>query len=108
MSDGGDNWRTRAACHDEVDLFNTTFEQSYPPDAPDTPSIRAARKVCAACTVAADCLLWALETGAEFGVWGGTTPPERESLAPIVRRLQFDTHSFGTDLEPIDSRMRAS
>jgi WhiB family redox-sensing transcriptional regulator len=104
-----DNWRHRAACRDEVDLFNTTFEQSYPAGVEDAAATTAARKVCAVCTVATDCLMWALTPpAAEFGMWAGLTPPERESLAPMVRRVRFDTHLSGADSAPVHGKMVAS
>lgn len=40
-----------------------------------------ARTVCARCPVREECLRMALELGAEFGVWGGTTPEERRRMA---------------------------
>jgi WhiB family redox-sensing transcriptional regulator len=43
-----------------------------------------ARAVCAACTVRADCLRWAITNNERFGVWGGTSERERRR---IKRRL---------------------
>jgi hypothetical protein len=43
----------------------------------------AARRICAACEVTAECLAFALatdETGYEHGVYGGRTPQERREL----------------------------
>jgi WhiB family redox-sensing transcriptional regulator len=42
--------------------------------------IAAAKAVCGSCSVAADCLIWALRTGQSEGVWGGHTPSERRRL----------------------------
>ncbi|MDT7585415.1 MAG: WhiB family transcriptional regulator, redox-sensing transcriptional regulator [Pseudonocardiales bacterium] len=42
--------------------------------------IAAAKAVCGRCSVAADCLVWALRTGQSEGVWGGHTPSERRRL----------------------------
>ena len=36
-----------------------------------------AKAVCAVCPVRAECLEWAVETGQDYGVWGGLDPAER-------------------------------
>ena len=41
---------------------------------------RAALVVCSTCSVADQCLDFALETRERFGVWGGTTERERKKL----------------------------
>lgn len=41
---------------------------------------RAAKVVCRACPVAAECLADALDNRTEFGVWGGMTERERRAL----------------------------
>jgi len=58
-AEGG--WGTRAAC---AGLTGAHID-------PD---------VCAACTVWADCLEYALTTGVDDGTWGGLTARERASL----------------------------
>ena len=45
----------------------------------------AAKKVCRACPVRIDCLLYATETEQEYGVWGGATEPERRRLGRKLR-----------------------
>jgi WhiB family transcriptional regulator, redox-sensing transcriptional regulator len=45
-----------------------------------------AQAICALCPVAADCLDWALRTGQDYGVWGGTSPEERRALRTIGHR----------------------
>jgi WhiB family redox-sensing transcriptional regulator len=42
--------------------------------------IETARRICTACTVAHDCLEFALATNQEAGIWGGTTEEERRKL----------------------------
>lgn len=42
--------------------------------------VEGARAVCVRCPVTAECLDWALRTGQDHGVWGGTTPEERRAL----------------------------
>ena len=42
--------------------------------------IGQARQVCAGCPVRTPCLEWALRSGQEAGVWGGTSEHERRAL----------------------------
>jgi WhiB family redox-sensing transcriptional regulator len=42
--------------------------------------IDQAKQVCAGCPVRAPCLEWALGSGQEAGVWGGTSEDERRAL----------------------------
>ena len=43
-------------------------------------SSAAAKAVCAACTVSADCLDWALVHGERFGIWGGLSERQRRKV----------------------------
>jgi WhiB family transcriptional regulator, redox-sensing transcriptional regulator len=43
-------------------------------------STREAKKVCAGCTVRAECLSYALENDERFGIWGGLSERERRKL----------------------------
>lgn len=43
-------------------------------------STREAKSVCARCTVAAECLTYALEHEERFGIWGGLSERERRRL----------------------------
>lgn len=49
-------------------------------------SARAAKRVCAACEVGAECLAYALDHGERFGIWSGRTERERRRLAQQQRR----------------------
>ena len=52
-------------------------------DAAALPALReiaAAKRVCARCRVAPECLDWALRSGQTSGVWGGTCEQERDAL----------------------------
>ena len=42
--------------------------------------IAEAKAICARCLVIAECLGYALATGQDAGVWGGTTEQERRAL----------------------------
>ena len=60
-------WVSGAACADDPELMF----------AEDLQSIAEAKRVCAACPVAAECLAYALDHAEPFGVWGGLTAEER-------------------------------
>lgn len=47
--------------------------------------IAEAKAVCRRCPVASECLAWALDTGQEFGVWGGMDEDERKPLSRARR-----------------------
>ena len=65
-------WVALAACRErDPELF---FAGSEGGDA------TAAQRICAGCPVRDQCLEWALDARAPFGVWGGTTEQERRRL----------------------------
>ena len=64
-------WYDRAACL-EVDA-DTFFPEKGG-------SSRPAKRVCAACTVRAECLAYALDNDERFGIWGGLSERERRQL----------------------------
>jgi WhiB family redox-sensing transcriptional regulator len=70
------DWRDSAACHDvEPDLFfpiGTT--------GPALQQINEAKRICETCPVREPCLRWALSSGEDSGIWGGTTGEERRAL----------------------------
>lgn len=43
-------------------------------------AVAPARRICARCKVLERCLEWAVETGQEHGVWGGTTRAQRDRI----------------------------
>lgn len=64
-------WQAAAACSGaDIDLF---FVDPLGDTGP-------AKQICAGCPVRAECLDFALVTRQDFGVWGGLSAPERESL----------------------------
>jgi WhiB family redox-sensing transcriptional regulator len=75
-------WVHRAKCRDvDPELFfpiGTT--------GPAAAQIEAAKQVCVSCTVRDECLEWALTTGQDAGVWGGTSEEERRSIRRARRR----------------------
>lgn len=70
------DWRDRAACRDEdPELFfpiGTT--------GPAATQVSTAKVVCQRCPSVEPCLTWALDTGQDAGVWGGTSEDERRAL----------------------------
>lgn len=68
------NWRTEAACKDvDTNVFFVEQGQSH--------LGQEAKRVCAGCSVVAECLLFALSSGDQTeGIWGGTTPTERARM----------------------------
>ncbi|HVA59618.1 MAG TPA: WhiB family transcriptional regulator [Mycobacteriales bacterium] len=70
-------WIDEAACRGmDTELFFA------PPGGGGVVSSRRALLVCESCPVQANCLHLALDNGEQYGVWGGTTPEQRE---PLVR-----------------------
>lgn len=47
----------------------------------------AAKKVCSVCRVRVECLLYALNQGEEWGIWGGLDEDERFAVRRGRRRL---------------------
>lgn len=79
------DWTTKAACQDaDPELFF--------PDSMDDAG--AAKRVCATCPVARECLRFALDTEQRWGIWGGSTARQRVRLQ---KRLA------GEEPEPVKS-----
>jgi WhiB family transcriptional regulator, redox-sensing transcriptional regulator len=71
-----EDWRDYAACrHADPELF-------FPIGTAGAGLVQAdrAKRVCAGCPVRAVCLDWALTTGQDVGIWGGTVPDERRAM----------------------------
>ena len=69
-------WMSKARCRDAAP------ETFFPNDGA---GVARARRVCANCDVAQDCLLYALDHGLEHGVWGGKSERERRRLRKVLR-----------------------
>jgi WhiB family redox-sensing transcriptional regulator len=71
-----DDWRRRALCRD------TSPELFFPigTTGPAVDQIGSAKRICAECPVTHECLEFAILTGQEAGIWGGTTEEERRAL----------------------------
>jgi WhiB family redox-sensing transcriptional regulator len=76
MKDDHTDWRHRAACRDEdPELFFPVSEMG-----PGARQVAQAKAVCARCPVRSECLSYALDTGLDYGIFGGTTEGERRKL----------------------------
>jgi WhiB family redox-sensing transcriptional regulator len=81
------DWRHDAACRDEdPELFFPVGTSG-----PALLQVTEAKSVCHRCTVASDCLAWALASGQDAGVWGGMSEDERRALKR--RRTHIGTRS---------------
>ena len=69
-------WMADALCRErpEVEFFVDVGEDVEP-----------AKAVCAGCLVKVECLAFALNTGVDHGVWGGTSPRARAALRKARR-----------------------
>jgi len=76
------DWVNNAKCREEdPELFFPIGSTG-----PAAIQVEAAKSVCMACDVRADCLEWALTTGQDAGVWGGLSEDERRALRRARRR----------------------
>ncbi|GAA4888653.1 hypothetical protein GCM10023237_02480 [Streptomyces coeruleoprunus] len=50
-----------------------------------------AKRVCGRCPVRDQCLRWALDTGQDHGVWGGTGEDERRTIRRRAARARKKT-----------------
>ena len=77
-------WRSRSACRGlPSDMFVSGELMSPAEEA-------AAKRVCAECAVAAECLSYAIVNAVRYGVWGGLTGEERR---PLRRQWLEDRHA---------------
>ncbi|MEV7166466.1 WhiB family transcriptional regulator [Streptomyces microflavus] len=81
------NWRAHSACRDEdPDLFFPIGTSG-----PALAQAEEAKAVCRRCPVMERCLQWALESGQDHGVWGGTDEEDRRRIKRrTARRGQAD------------------
>ncbi|MBG7704660.1 WhiB family transcriptional regulator [Streptomyces sp. MC1] len=81
------DWRHYAVCRGEdPDLFFPIGDTG-----PVLLQVREAKAVCARCPVIERCLQWALESGQDFGVWGGLSEAERRSMKRRAARNRVRT-----------------
>ena len=70
------DWRHQAACRDhDPELFFPIGSTG-----PAAVQVERAKSVCRSCRAVQACLEWAVESGQEAGVWGGTSEDERRAV----------------------------
>ena len=75
-ADAGVDFRHDAICRDEdPELFHPIGNSG-----PALAQTDAAKAVCRRCPVTTACLVWAIESGSDHGVWGGMSETERVAL----------------------------
>lgn len=88
---GQDNWREKAACKgQDPNLYIPEKKHSR-----DT--IHYDKTTCMSCPVQQQCLEYALKNRAKKGLWGGTTPKERDPLYHLYK----DEREYELDLQRI-------
>lgn len=103
----GHDWRKLAACRGQDPNI-------YVPEKKDKKDTKHYDKsICQGCVVRQECLDYALANRATKGLWGGTTPKEREKLYPLykgertyeldLQRILFPPKSDSRDLIVEDS-----
>jgi WhiB family transcriptional regulator, redox-sensing transcriptional regulator len=75
-TDFASDWRTRGACLSaDPELFFPISSAG-----PALAQLEQAKSICAGCPVRQQCLDFAVSTHQTHGVWGGTSPEERQSI----------------------------
>ena len=79
------DWHEKAACQgtDDSLFFGSSDETIRPPYT--LAEISNARRMCADCPVARECLTSALEHREEYGVWAGSTRRQRKAILIRVK-----------------------
>lgn len=80
-------WRDLALCLELVATGEADAGWWYEDSPGSSAKYQRARRICAGCPVADDCLAWALELPERFGLWGGKSPKERRAISRSRRRI---------------------
>jgi WhiB family transcriptional regulator, redox-sensing transcriptional regulator len=81
-TDSAANWRSAGACLSaDPDLFFPISSAG-----PGERQIARAKMICAGCQVRQECLDFALAHDQLYGIWGGTTPEDRQRARRRKRR----------------------
>lgn len=83
-----DAWRRQGLCWPDPTLDGDElaahvarwFPISYQRHGRPIPLVEQTRAVCSACPVQDQCLIYALDENERDGIWGGTTPRQRERM----------------------------
>jgi WhiB family redox-sensing transcriptional regulator len=91
------DWRSAGSCLTaDPDLF---FPISSAGRAAE--QIVHAKAICQHCAVQRQCLEFAQENALAYGIWGGTTPEDRQRALRRQRRI---SHARATDAAPLRQR----
>jgi WhiB family redox-sensing transcriptional regulator len=82
-------WQDEAACK------TLPLEVFFPPAEQEA---EAAKVICSGCTVREPCLEAALAAGERFGIWGGMSTDERQSVAARRRARAATARAAGVDV----------
>jgi WhiB family redox-sensing transcriptional regulator len=83
------DWRHHAACREvDPELFFPIGNTG-----PALLQIDEAKQVCRRCSVQEPCLLWAVDSGQDAGVWGGMSEDERRAYKRRVVRARARVHA---------------
>ena len=82
-------WQDEAACK------TLPLEMFFPPAEQEAD---AAKTICSGCTVKEPCLEAALAAGERFGIWGGLTSDERQSIVARRRVRTAAAKAAGLDV----------
>ncbi len=81
------DWRHHALCREEdPELFFPIGTSG-----PAAVQVEQAKVVCRRCPVVHDCLDWAMDSGQDSGVWGGTSEEERRALKRRSARVHLSS-----------------
>ena len=95
-------WRNRATClGEDPELFFPIGNAG-----PALVQIEEAKAICCRCQVVDTCLRWAMESGADTGVWGGLSDDERRSLKRRKARALVLSLVVGAQGQPRDPRLQ--
>ncbi|MFA5891401.1 MAG: WhiB family transcriptional regulator [Actinomycetota bacterium] len=76
------DWRGQAACRDaDPEIFFPVGTTG-----PALAQVQAAQAICGTCVTQSACLDWALDTGQDAGIWGGSTEEERREARRSARQ----------------------
>lgn len=72
------SWQEQGACRNmDTSLF---FYEDNERGPDKEARIASAKAICGTCTVRTECLEFALQIKEDYGIWGGYTPEERQSI----------------------------
>jgi WhiB family redox-sensing transcriptional regulator len=94
-------WRNRATClGEDPELFFPIGSTG-----PALVQIEEAKAICRRCEVVDTCLRWAMESGADTGVWGGLSDDERRTLKRRRGRARVLSRVVGVQGRQRDPRV---